>query len=297
MKKLFVALAFLLLPSIASAATTTEAFSFTGSIQSWTVPAGVSSIKLSTVGAAGGASNVADTFPGNGLGGASTGTFLVSAGQTYWYCVGGQGLGGAGISTGVGGFCGGGNAGSGPSGAGGGGGGMSWFGLANTFGTSTIIQVGAGGGGADNADGDGAGGPGGGAGGGATGQNAFDVQTQCSVGATTGGTQTAGGTGCTGGGGAGTSGGGGFGGVGGSTASGRGAGGGGAGWYGGGGGGAGLAGRAQGGAGGSSFASSTITASTTAQGLNAVTGTITISYTIVAAGGTNPPRRNIFFIH
>jgi hypothetical protein len=80
--------ALVVLPSLAAASTTTVSFSYTGSAQSWTVPAGVSSITVTAYGAQGGGSL-------GGEGGETEGTLPVSAGQVVEVYVGGQGTTGA----------------------------------------------------------------------------------------------------------------------------------------------------------------------------------------------------------
>ena len=82
----------------------------TGSQQSWTVPAGVTTINFTAAGAKGG-NGSSGIVGGNGA--RLTGTLAVTPGQTIYFNVGGQG------STAIGGFNGGGNAGSGAGGGGG----------------------------------------------------------------------------------------------------------------------------------------------------------------------------------
>ena len=73
-----------------------ETFTYTGSQQTFTVPSGVSSITIKTWGAQGGSggyySNSSYCSTG-GKGGYSTGTLSVSAGNTVYIYVGGQGEG------------------------------------------------------------------------------------------------------------------------------------------------------------------------------------------------------------
>ena len=87
MKKILSALTLLGLSGLACAQTTT--FSYTGTIQSYTVPAGVTSINITAKGAQGGG----ETYIGatGGLGAIMTGTFVVTPGQVLEVLVGGQG--------------------------------------------------------------------------------------------------------------------------------------------------------------------------------------------------------------
>ncbi|MBK8555546.1 MAG: HYR domain-containing protein [Lewinellaceae bacterium] len=102
-------------------------FEYTGAEQTWTVPAGVTSIMVDMSGAAGGEANLAGN-PGNGsgregYGGRVVGTIPVTPGDVIYINVGGKGNIGAGGAGGTGGFNGGGTAGSGFGFYGGGGGG------------------------------------------------------------------------------------------------------------------------------------------------------------------------------
>ncbi len=91
-------------------------FSYTGGVQTYTVPLGVTSIQLETWGAQGGTGTGFDGVAGTGgLGGYSIGNLVVTPGQVLEVYVGG-----AGASTGPGGFNGGGQAGSNYGAAGGG---------------------------------------------------------------------------------------------------------------------------------------------------------------------------------
>jgi RHS repeat-associated protein len=101
---------------------------YTGATSTYTVPPGVTKLIVSIYGAQGG---VGSGSPG--LGGAATGTLLVTPGTTYYYNVGQ--MGGSG-----------GTSGSGPY-SGGGGGGKTWFGTSSTFSTSTVLLSAGGGGG------------------------------------------------------------------------------------------------------------------------------------------------------
>jgi hypothetical protein len=189
-------------------------FNYTGGLQFWTCPAGVTQINITLLGGAGGC--YGDTVPVLTAGGTLSGILNVTPGYTYTILVGGGG-GSAGAwwtASGGGGYGGGGSSSSG----GAGGGGRSYI-----LRGSAILIVGGGGGAGGSA------GNIGGSGGGTTGGSAAN-------GGGTGGTQSAGGTG-----------GGGNGSLG-SGASSSSGGGGGGGYYGGGAGSSGL-----GGGGGSSW--------------------------------------------
>ncbi|HXD23061.1 MAG TPA: hypothetical protein VN613_06860, partial [Gemmatimonadaceae bacterium] len=83
----------------------TQAFGFTGQVQTFVVPAGLDSLVIAVSGAGGGG------FTGfqGGFGGLMTSAFAVSAGDTLYVIVGGGGGAGTGVSTGVGGGGGGGS--------------------------------------------------------------------------------------------------------------------------------------------------------------------------------------------
>lgn len=127
----------------------TMTFDFTGAEQTWTVPAGVTSIDIEAWGAQGGADGTAL----GGLGGYATGTLAVTPGQTLYIYVGGQGVSGPGSGQNCG-FAGGYN-GGGPTGdiccsnAGGGagsGGGASDIRVGgNTYNERVIVAAGGGG--------------------------------------------------------------------------------------------------------------------------------------------------------
>lgn len=69
----------------------TVTFDYTGSQQTWTVPAGVTSIEIEAWGAQGGSTS-GSSYPGTGaLGGYSKGTLSVTPGETLYVYVGGQG--------------------------------------------------------------------------------------------------------------------------------------------------------------------------------------------------------------
>ena len=137
-----------------------QTFSYTGSQQTFTVPAGVSTITIKVWGAQGGNSGYYSSS-GNcatgGKGGYSTGTLSVSSGNTVYIYVGGQGEGYSSCSTQMqntgakdGGWNGGGgNSVTGPGGTGGGGASDVRYG---GTGTSNRKIVGGGGGGGGNAE-------------------------------------------------------------------------------------------------------------------------------------------------
>jgi subtilisin-like proprotein convertase family protein len=141
-------------------ATTTQSFNFTGSTQTFTVPAGITSIIVKAWGAGGGGGGGDGRPGGSGGGGAySSSTLSVIPGQVYTIYVGGPGQAGTGCVTGTGGGNGGfgygtagrgGNAGpSGCSGAGAGGGGGSAVLLGAT---PLVVAAGGGGGGGGGND-------------------------------------------------------------------------------------------------------------------------------------------------
>ena len=147
-------------PAPAHAAQGTTTFGCTGTTQSWTAPADVTSVDAVVDGAAGGGNN----FGSFGPGGRTTATLAVTPGTTYTVVVGcvGQGVG---RSTGGFGFGRGGD--GGPVGSGGSGGGGGGGGSAVLMSDQVLISAGGGGGAAA------AGGsvdPGGGAGGGLSGE-------------------------------------------------------------------------------------------------------------------------------
>jgi len=140
-------------------ATTTIAisltFSYTGAVQTWVVPSGVSSIVIKAYGAQGGKGyGNSGTYIGQtgGLGGYATGTLNVTTGQTLYIYVGGAGADGAGSVISAGGFNGGGNGSasngniSAYSGAGGGGASDVRLGV-NALANRVIVGGGGGGGG------------------------------------------------------------------------------------------------------------------------------------------------------
>ena len=235
-----------------------QVFNYTGSQQTWTVPAGVTSVNVDVQGAQGGNTGYGTA----GLGGRTQATIPVSPGATIIVNVGGQGN----YSTG------GWNGGGTPYGCGcvGGGGGASDIRIGgNTLANRTIVAGGGGGAGYywnwtnDH----------GGNGGGLSGEagktnNAYNV-SYCGQ----GGTQVAGGAGANQGGPAGSLGNGG--------GSGYYAGSGGGGYYGGG---SGYGGG--GGGGGSSFANNQATGVTQTQGFKSGNGLVTISWNSVGCAST-----------
>ncbi len=249
-----------------------QTFSYTGAAQTWTVPAGVTSIDVEANGAQGGRVDISGYWSpcclDGGLGGKVQSKLAVTPGQVLSIYVGGIGF-----TNGTGGYNGGGTAAqlSGIGKGGAGGGGATDLRIGGTALSNRVIVAGAGGG----AGGDGgftAGGVGGGLIGGAPGtpRNGATVPA-------TGGTQTAGGTG-------GSlvgfsSSGNGSLGLGGNNLSGDGVhSGGGAGYYGGGG------GTWAGGAGGSSYTDPTLCSNVThVQGANTGDGSLKISYNIASS--------------
>lgn len=114
-------------------------FSYTGAVQTYTVPVGVTSIQIDTWGAQGGTGTYGGITPDPGLGGYASGTLSVTPGTIYNIYVGG-----AGASSGPGGFNGGGQAGTDYGASGGGASDV----RISPFGLTDRIIVGAGGGGA-----------------------------------------------------------------------------------------------------------------------------------------------------
>ncbi len=135
-----------------------QTFSYTGGIQSFTVPAGINSITVDIYGAEGGPGNMGDA----GLGGRVEATISVTPGQVLEVFVGGQGA----PFGGPGGYNGGGDGATGSVSIydGGGGGGASDIRIGDTTLSSRIVIAGGGGGGGtDGCTGNGvAGGDGGG---------------------------------------------------------------------------------------------------------------------------------------
>ena len=258
--KHFYKILFLLLTTWSINAQTTVNFVSTGAMQTWTVPAGVTSINVVANGADGG--NVFG-FVFGGLGGRISTTVAVTSGNVLNIFVGRVGT-----ST-AGGYNGGGNRGGGGNGTGGGG--ATDIRLNGTALSNRIVVAGGGGGAGANSNGSGTGGGGGettagNGGGGGIG----------SVVGGRGGTSSAGGVGGLGNGGDGGLGNGGDGG----SSGGGGGGGGGGGYYGGGGGNGGSIGGVGAGGGGSSYTDLTRCSSVVhTQGANTGNGTLSITYT------------------
>ena len=139
-KYLLIILIGLVIPSLVFA--TTQTFSYTGTVASWTIPATVTSIVIHLSGAGGGS---LPAYTG-GIGGASTGTLAVAAGTVYYYAVG---QGGDYQNPCINAFP---NAGKCAYSTGGGGGGMSWWSATSTFNTATVLIVAGGGGGDGTTD-------------------------------------------------------------------------------------------------------------------------------------------------
>ena len=231
----------------------TQTFSYTGSIQNWTVPAGVTSLSFTAEGAQGGSGTAG--YGVGGLGGRVQGSLSVTPGQALSIYVGQMPL------SNIGGFNGGGNGANNTYGRGGGGatdiriGGVA---LANRV----VVAAGGGGGGTNCFS---ANQNSGGVGGGGTGGNGYQCNQQTNY-VGFGGTQTAGGINL---GGLGQTGGLGQGGNGGTTYG----GGGGGGYYGGGG------GSYGGGGGGSSYALATLVSNLiVTSGVRTGNGELTISW-------------------
>lgn len=118
----------------------TQVFTYTGNTQTFTVPAGVTSLQIKAWGAGGGGSNAFNDGGSGGSGAFITATLQVSAGEQYTVQVGGGGKSGPGIK--AGGYAGGGSGGR----QSGSGGGYSAIFLGNTIGTNTRVVAGGGGG-------------------------------------------------------------------------------------------------------------------------------------------------------
>jgi uncharacterized repeat protein (TIGR01451 family) len=264
-----------------STAGTTAACAYTASGQdTFTVPAGVTSVDVTAVGAGGGIGANSTELPGLGAS-VQDAAVPVTAGQVLGVVVGGPGTPGAQSTGGPGGSPGGGGAGGDdptpdPSSSGGGGGGGGYSGLLDPAQNPLVIAGAGGGSGGDNGRFGGAGdtGQGGGAGG----------NGNLSTGGG-GGTSTGGGSGGVGGfpgGGAGTAGSFLRGGQGGAADGFGSAGGGGGGYYGGGGGGG--SDNASGGGGGSSFGVTGLSNEAT----SAVPASVTIRYTVASPPTCQP---------
>jgi hypothetical protein len=142
----------------------TATFTYTGAEQTFTVPAGTSSVSITAIGAAGGAGQDSTSSGGaGGQGRSATGTASVSPGETLYVEVGGVGL--AGSIGGNGGFNGGADGSSYHSIRGGGGGGASDVRtISGTLGSRLVVAGGGGGGGGSSQGCTGNGGAGGNAG-------------------------------------------------------------------------------------------------------------------------------------
>lgn len=172
----------------------TQTFNYTGAVQNFTVPSGITTLTVDVIGASGGAGY--PLYSNGGNGGRVTGTIAVTPGQSLQIYVGGAGANANGVSAAAGGYNGGGLGGvySGSYGGGGGGGASdirsSPYALANRL----VVAGGGGGGGLNyfstNYDR-------GGNGGGTTGESGYGGNNLAGQGAGTGGTQAAGGTGGT----------------------------------------------------------------------------------------------------
>lgn len=285
----------LLAPAAYAISPTPTSFGSIVGEQTYTVPAGVTSVRVSATGAPGGAGAPGPNIPGvaGGLGAQVTGDLAVTPGEVLYVEVGGPGGDGSANGGGLPGFNGGGLGGrsfGGDGSFGGGGGGasdvrlcsvsaMSCAGAASSLASRVVVAGGGGGGGADQLN-DGIGGIGGDAGElGTAGQDA-------SGGGGGGATQAAGGAGGAGGmcavatnfgmsGFAGGLGGGGLGGYGTAGQDDAWGGGGGGGYHGGGGGGDGCESGAGGGGGGSSYGPAAATFGTATRGADTPSVTIT----------------------
>jgi hypothetical protein len=130
----------------------TETFNYTGAVQTWNVPSGVTSITITAYGGAGGLGYSFTPQSTRPKGGKVTATLSVTTGTTYYIYVGGQGGDATdGTSTtdgdGAGGFNGGANGGGGD--AGGGGGGATDFRTSSALSDRILVAGGAGGNGGD----------------------------------------------------------------------------------------------------------------------------------------------------
>mgnify|MGYP001310950592 FL=1 len=132
-------------PSLATGGTVSQSFNYTGAVQTFTVPAGVTSITIDAYGAAGGTGAAGNSISGATLGGAggkgskASGTLAVTPGQVLNIYVGGGGA----IPTG--GYNGGGTGGNANSGGGGGASDVRFPGT--TAGDRILVAAGGGGGG------------------------------------------------------------------------------------------------------------------------------------------------------
>jgi hypothetical protein len=175
-------------PVNATPAFTTQTFNSTGAVQTWTVPAGVTSVNIKAWGAQGADGIFSGQTGKGGLGGYSEGVLTVTPGQQLSLYVGSAGTSSTGGIICCGGFNGGGNAmGNAVSNARGGGGGASDVRLGAATLNDRVLVAGGGGGGCVSFSNLTV--PVGGAGGGLNGGNGFDGDLNG-----TGATQAAGGT-------------------------------------------------------------------------------------------------------
>ncbi len=249
-------------------------YTFTGSPETWTIPGGITEIRIKAWGAQG---NINSGFGNNsgagGLGGYAEGSLSVSPGDVINIYVGGQN-----------GYNGGATGGAGTDGdgaPGGNGGGASDVRIGGTAHVNRVIVAGGGGGAGGNSQSNGWIGGDGGTGGyanGSAGENG-ETPSHHAGGAGLGGTQTAGGLGGDGYVGDGLPGSLGSGGTGndGHGTWGGGGGGGGGGYYGGGGGGGGYGGSGGGGGGGSTYIGG-VTSTSTANGIRTGDGRVVITW-------------------
>jgi hypothetical protein len=242
----------------------TTSFSYTGSVQNFIVPDGVTSINAVGLGGAGGSA----TVRAGGLGGKLIADLTTTPGETLYIYVGQKGFNGCCGSSGLGGWNGGG---AGAASEGGGGGGATDIRQGGVNLTNRIFVVGGGGGAGQQRSGSMLGGVGGN-GGGLTGQSGASATGRGGL----GGTQSEGGTGYPNNGALGLGGDGG-------SVNGRAGGGGGGGFYGGGGGESGNGGGGGGGGGGSSYSTGSITTNTQGSSDASGNGSLDISYNIPAS--------------
>jgi large repetitive protein len=245
----------------------TVTFNYTGGVQTYTVPVGVTSLTVDVYGAQGGFGyNVPNVTPG--LGGRVQATLAVTPGEVLNIYVGGQGGPGGTTVGGTAGYNGGGTGGGWPGGrSGGGGGGASDIRQGGTaLSNRVVIGSGGGGTGVNHSSGDA-----GGNGGGLTGSNGL-TGTYLGGGAT----QSAGGTPN------------GILGAGGNAPNGQTGGGGGGGYYGGG------ASAWEGGGGGSSYTAPSVTGVTHTAGARTGNGQITITVPCATVSVTTLSQTNVF---
>ena len=170
MRKIFLIFIFINIFSTQSSFSESTTFSYTGSVQTWTVPNGNTTITVTAYGGSGGEGANGTTLNGatGGNGAAVTATISVTTGDTLYLYVGGSGANASirtGGSGGWGGVSSGGNGGTASSGYGaGGGGGGTLISTSSSLSDALIIAGGGGGGagGANTAGSAGSGGSGGG---------------------------------------------------------------------------------------------------------------------------------------